>query len=171
MPLYYLTYCFYDTDKSAYVVYDICISQQIFQLMIRHVRILCRPSYSKYLFFNILVNNPTCTNTSLTNVLVENDCDLDPDNIKFNCSIAYRGNVPPDMQLMMTNIGVLDDVSNSSWTQSNTNYHSVQWVSKAKRQMRNGRFQCEVRNTMVDIHPSCSSEKVSVMCEYPRNDS
>jgi hypothetical protein len=118
----------------------------------------------------LLVNDPTCRpNTSLANVLVENDCDIDPDYIEFNCSIAYRGNVPPDMQLQMSNIGVLDNVTVSSWVQSNTNYHSVQWVSIARRQMMDERFQCEVRNTMVDVPPSCSSEKVSVMYFYKTN--
>ena len=135
-----------------------------FHFMFHQFYALYEPTY-------ISVNDPTCrTNPSLTNVLVENDCDLDPDNIEFNCSIAYRGNVPPDMQLMMSTIGVLDNVTVSSWVQSNTNYHLVQWVSKARRQMRDGRFQCEVRTTVVDIPPSCSTEKVSVMCEYPSND-
>ena len=121
--------------------------------------------------FYILVNDPTCrTNTSLTNVLVDNDCDIDPDSIEFNCSIAYLGNVPPVMELQMSSIGVLDNVAVGSWTQSDTNFHSVQWVSKARRQMGDGQFQCEVRNMMMGIHPSCSTEKVSVMCEYLRTD-
>ena len=39
---------------------------------------------------------PMCTsNTSLTRVLVENDCDLEPDHVELNCSVAYRGNIPP----------------------------------------------------------------------------
>ena len=122
--------------------------------------------------YNIPGNHPICrTNISLTNVLVENDCGIEPDNIEFNCSIAYRGNVAPDMQLQMSTIGVLDNMTVSSWTQSNTNYHSVQWVSKARRQMAGGQFRCEVRSNVVDIHPSCSSERVSVTCEYPRDES
>ena len=104
-------------------------------------------------------------------MLVDNDCGIDPDYVEFNCSIAYRGNVAPLMHLQMSTIGgVLDNMSAHNWAQPSGNYHSVQWVSKARWQMRDGHFQCEVRTTMVDIHPSCSSGKLSVMCEYRRKE-
>ena len=58
----------------------------------------------------ISVAAPTCrSNISLTNVLVENDCNLEPDSIEFNCTAAYYGNSPPMMQLQFTSIGVLND--------------------------------------------------------------
>ena len=115
----------------------------------------------------ISVAAPVCrTNISLTNVLVDNDCDIDPDYIEFNCSIAYHGNVAPDMQLQMSSIGVLDNVTVRTWPQSTTTYMSVIWASKANRRMRDGRFRCEVRNIMVGIQPTCSSTPVSVICEY-----
>ena len=116
---------------------------------------------------HISVYDPTCsTNINLTNVMVDNDCDIDPDYIEFNCSIAYRGNVAPDMQLQMSSIGVLDNATVRNWTQSTTTYMSVVWTSKASWRMRDGRFRCEVTNTMVGIKPSCSSTPVSVICEY-----
>ena len=57
----------------------------------------------QFSFLLFSVYDPTCSpNINLTNVLVDNDCDIDPDYIEFNCSIAYRGNVPPAMQLQMS---------------------------------------------------------------------
>ena len=112
-------------------------------------------------------DNPTCrTNINLTNVLVDNDCDIDPDYIEFNCSIAYRGNVAPDMQLQMSSIGVLDNVNNHSWEQYTTKHFSIRWASKASVQMRDGYFRCDVSNTIVGIQPTCLTTPVSVICEY-----
>ena len=99
-------------------------------------------------------------------MLVDNDCGIDPDYIGFNCSIAYRGNVAPKMQLNMSSIGALDPVKVPDWRQPPVSYHSVVGTAKANQQMRDGQFVCEVMHSMVVKRPSCSSQKVSVMCEY-----
>ena len=112
--------------------------------------------------FYIPVNVPACrTNISLTNVMVDNDCDIDPDYIEFNCSIAYRGNVPPDMQLHMSSIGILVPVKVHA-----ASFLSVVGTAKASRQMKGGQFECQVMGSMVGKQPTCSSQTVSVMCEY-----
>ena len=122
---------------------------------------MCPPFWMQY----IPDDNPTCR-TNISHVLVDNDCDIDPDYIDFNCSIAYRGNVAPDLQLQMSSIGVLDNVTVQTWQQFTTTYMSVVWTSKASWRVRDGQFRCKVTNTMIGIQPSCSSARVSVMCEY-----
>ena len=114
---------------------------------------------------------PTChPNISLTNVLVENDCDLEPDPIEFNCTAAYYGNLAPVMQLQFTSIGVLNEVTVHNWKESTTNYIRVRWAAKASWRMKDGQFECEVKNITAGSNPSCSSSKVSVMREYRISD-
>ena len=62
---------------------------------------ICRRDDGEYLETEliILVSKPTCeSNRSLADVLVDNDCGLEPDCIELTCSTGYHGNVPPAMK-------------------------------------------------------------------------
>ena len=61
----------------------------------------CRRDDGEYLETEliILVSKPTCeSNSSLADVLVDNDCGLVPDCIELMCSIGYHGNIPPALK-------------------------------------------------------------------------
>ena len=62
---------------------------------------ICRRDDGEYLETEliILVSKPTCeSNSSLADVLVDNDCGLEPDCIELTCSIGYHGNMPPALE-------------------------------------------------------------------------
>ena len=76
-------------------------------LMIKRLQVedagtyICRRDDGEYLETEliILVSNPTCeSNSSLADVLVDNDCGLEPDCIELKCSVVYHGNIPPVIQ-------------------------------------------------------------------------
>ena len=61
----------------------------------------CRRDDGEYLDTEliILVSKPTCeSNSNLADVLVDNDCGLEPDCIELTCSIGYHGNIPPALE-------------------------------------------------------------------------
>ena len=53
-----------------------------------------------YLNENVISESaPVCTsNISLSSIVVDNDCNLEPDHIRLDCSVASHGNRPPVLE-------------------------------------------------------------------------
>ena len=111
-----------------------------------------------YLFYP--ESAPVCSsNISLSSILVDNDCNLEPDHIRLDCSVASHGNRPPVLEWrhsMDPDVIIPGD--------GTTPIHSVHLRPEFRWNGTN--FICSIK----DLQPmmqsrSCSTTNISVKCE------
>ena len=113
---------------------------------------------------------PMCTsNTSLTRVLVENDCDLEPDHVELNCSVAYRGNIPPLLEWHHSSKSDVEMeryvVNRRNSTDNSVAMHFM--TVKLDWKFNGSNFVCALKD--VNERKGCATENISVVCEYAFN--
>ena len=109
---------------------------------------------------------PECKpNIDLSQVLVSNDCGIEPDLIDITCSLAYYGNIPPvlewrhsnDPRVIRSSISI--DASSRVLTTSRL-------TLQPHMRMHGTQFICSVRDVVVDEgRLSCVTPNISLMCE------
>ena len=130
---------------------------------------ICRRDDGEYLEMEliILVSKPTCeSNSSLTDVLVENDCGLETDSIKLKCSAGYHGNIPPHLESRHSSdpdIIVSNEISHQS-----TASHKIVKINSLARvsniQMNGTQFICSVdEKESEEKSYGCATRNISVM--------
>ena len=113
---------------------------------------------------------PLCTsNTSLTRVLVENDCNLEPDHLELNCSVPYRGNIPPSLEWhhsSNSDVEMERYVVNSRT--SADNFVAMHYMTvKLDWKFNGSNFVCSLKDVMGrNGEIGCATRNASIMCEY-----
>ena len=130
----------------------------------------CNPlpcfSTNEWIYFNS-GTKPLCTsNSSLTRVLVENDCDLEPDHVELNCSVAYRGKIPPLLEWhhsSKSDVEMERYVVNRRTSEDNSVAMHFMTV-KLDWKFNGSNFVCALKD--VNEGYGCETRNISVVCEY-----
>ena len=112
---------------------------------------------------------PSCqSNIDLTDVIGENDCGIDPDQILLQCSVVYTGNFAP--VLRWQNSGgehPMVDANVSVSIRDEANYITSSTLTMtANRKLTDTYFTCQVADSpSVSSAAECRTEKLAVHCE------
>ena len=115
----------------------------------------------------ILVSKPTCeSNSSLADVLVDNDCGLEPDGIELTCSIGYIGNIPPALKWRHSSDP--DVIVSNAISQQSTPSNKIVVISSRTRasniRMNGTHFVCSVNKVESGEQSyGCATRNVSVV--------
>ena len=104
------------------------------------------------------------SNISLTSVLVDNYCNLEPDYLEIRCSVGYHGDISPVLEFNHHNRDVMASTEVSRTSTSNTT--TISRTLKASIDLDGTNFACSVK----DAEPGrketiCVTDDISVMCE------
>ena len=112
---------------------------------------------------------PTCQSShSLTDVLVENDCGLEPDSIELKCSVGYHGNIPPTLEWRHSSDPdvIVSSVIDNQSTRSNKIVVINSLTRKSNIRLNGTNFICSVDEVEAGQQSyGCATTKVSVMCK------
>ena len=103
---------------------------------------------------------PVCSsNISLSSILVDNDCSLEPDHIRLDCSVASHGNRPPVLEWrhsMDPDVIIPGDGTTST--------HSVHL--RPEFQWNGTNFICSIKDLQPPMQSrSCTTLNISTKCE------
>ena len=116
------------------------------------------------------------SNSSLTDVLVENDCHIDPDYIQLTCSLVYHGNKPPSLTWHHSSMNDIshhsfhDTMPSSIFSHQSTTANSsvvINTLTLTSNIRLNGtHFICSVDETEAGEQSyGCATRTISVICE------
>ena len=117
---------------------------------------------------NISDAPPVCSsNVSLEEVMIENDCDIEPDYVQLRCSIIYSGNVVPVLKWNCSS--ELNDLS-KEWTTTNQfNRTETVLTFKASKRLCDKQLACAVQTTATSKPSECVLPRLSIQCRYHYN--
>ena len=130
---------------------------------------ICRRDDGEYLEMEliILVSNPTCeSNSSLADVLVDNDCGMEPDCIELKCSVGYHGNDPPVIRWRHSvNSDIILPGAVSHQSTSSNKIVVVNSLTRASKIRLNGtHFVCSVDEVESgELSYRCATRNISVI--------
>ena len=130
---------------------------------------ICRRDDGEYLETEliILVSKPTCeANSSLADVLVDNDCGLEPNCIELTCNTGYHGNIPPSLEWRHSSDP--DVIVSSAISQQSTTSNKIVVINSLTRALNirlNGtHFVCSVDEVESGEQSyDCTTRNVSVV--------
>ena len=118
---------------------------------------------------SITDSGPRCiSNTSLTDLLCTNDCNLDPDKFELNCSVVYHGNIPPVLEWRHSESSKFISFKTTIEAQSTSN-HTVTIKSSTlspSLELNGTHYICSLENVRTKrINTGCVTENIRVTCE------
>ena len=115
---------------------------------------------------------PKCSsNISVTGVLIENDCGLEPDYIELNCNVGYHGNVRPTLEWRhsVTELNEEISISDISEEQPTLNgFATVQrMIVKPNFQLNGTTFHCSLATFETNERRfGCSTKSMNIICKH-----
>src|SRR6218665_3635501 len=113
------------------------------------------------------VTDPICrSNKELGEVIGQNGCNIEPDDVELECIVAYRGNIPPQMEWRKVGENSSEPLVASKVTSGN---HFVSALKlKGDIALNNSSFVCETRRTTQEPN-KCTSQVMKIVCKYMWN--
>lgn len=114
--------------------------------------------------FYFKVADPICrSNKELDEIIGQNDCNIEPDDVELECRVAYHGNIPPRME--WKKFGEDSSASLEISVASSRNYFVSRLKLNGDITLNNSCYVCEAhRSTGEPI--KCTSKVIHVLCKY-----
>src|SRR6218665_2309852 len=106
---------------------------------------------------------PVCrSNKELDEVVGQNTCGIEPDIVELECSVKYRGNIPPQMEWSKIGQNISTPFPVSVVTSNNRFVSTLKLIGDIA--LSNSSYVCGTKRTSVATY-NCTSEVIKIFCK------